>query len=237
MRILFLVVLLYFNGVANCQKAMPDFPHIKYGEGENRWLNLYQAINKKPGALLLWAHANGKNASANDFRKEVWQQLKMSGISLISWESVPQVRTAEDVTVCEEDFIKVLDWAKKNASKYNIDTGKIFVAGLSRGSVISFSGANRNYASIRGAYFIQALPDGAWKLKDFRTEVSVNSPKMIFAYADSLETTDVHSPRNGIKIKEQYDSIGIGSRIKMYHSLGKDNLFKYLVEFINENIK
>lgn len=237
MRKLFTVLLLLIITISHAQDATPDYPHLKYSAGENNWLNLYIAEGKQPAPVVVWAHANGKNPSANDFPDAVWQQLKATGVSLVSWESVPQVISAEDATICQKDFLTVIDWIKENATKYNFDTAKLIISGRSRGSIISFAGVNNFPANIKGAYFVQALPNGGWKVMDFRDYVTDKSPNMVLAYAEGPDTNNGHTPLNGIKIKEKYESLGIGSRIKVYDSLGIDNLYKYFIEFIKENTK
>lgn len=237
MKGIFTGFLLLSVAVSFGQIATPSYPHLKYDAGENNWLNLYQAVSPAPTPVVIWAHANGRSPSANDFPDDVWQQLKAAGISLISWESVPQIVSANDVTTCEKDFLNILQWVKENASKYNLDTSNVIISGRSRGSIVSFAGINKSPMGIKGAYFVQALPNGGWKLKDFREDISVYSPNMVLAYADSPETTDGHTPKNGMKIKERYDSLGIGNKIKVYDTLGMDSLYKYLVDFIKKNIK
>ena len=219
------------------QYAAPSLTHLKYDEGENSWLNVYLAESKSPTPVLVWAHANGKDPSANDFPNSLWQELKQGGVSVISWESIPNIASAGHIIIGEEDFLKVMEWIKTNASKYNLDVNKIIISGRSRGSIISFPGTNQLFKEIKGAYFVQALPKGGWMGKDFRNDVTVNSPKLVLAYADSPDTKDGHTPLNGMKIEARYDSLGIGDRINIYHSLGKDNLYKYLLSFIIENTK
>lgn len=236
MKKIFFLLLAFYATTAIAQKAIPDYPHVKYDEGENNWLNIYQPERKQISPVLLWAHPNGKDPSADDFPDAVWQQLRKAGVILVSWESVPQILSANDIMVCENDFDKVLKWVKTNAAKYGIDTNQIFVGGQSRGSIVSFPGANKS-AGIKGAYFVQALPNGGWKIKDFRNDVSAGSPNMVLAYAEPPETTNGHTPLNGFKIKEKYESLGIGNKIKVYDSLGKENIFKYLVDFIKYNTK
>ncbi len=228
-------LLLFSITSAFTQFAIPSLPHLKYDEGENSWLNLYLAESESPTALLIWAHANGKKPSANDFPNSLWQELKDAGVSVISWESIPNIASQEHIASGEEDFLKVLEWVKANASKYNLDVNKIIISGRSRGSIISFSGTNQLHNEIKGAYFVQALPKGGWMGRDFRNDVTVNSPKMVLAYAYSPETTDGHTPLYGMKIKARYDSLDIGNRVEVYHSLGKENLYKFLIQFIIEN--
>lgn len=230
-------VLMLYAAIAIGQNATPTYPHVKYADGENNWLNIYQADGKKPAPVLVWAHANGKAPSANEFPNSTWQQLKAAGISVISWESIPNVLNADHVATGEKDFLTVMDWVQANAAKYNLDAHNIIVSGRSRGTVLSFMGVNQLSDKIKGVYFVQTLPNGAWALKDYRNFITQNSPKLVMAYADAPGTTDAHTPLNGVKIADKYKSLGIGDRVKLYHSLGKDSLYKYLIPFIKETTK
>lgn len=234
MKRIFVAFLVLSSIVATGQHAVPSYPHVPYDEGTNNWLNLYLAESKSPTPVVIWAHANGTNPSANDFPSELWQSLKSAGISVISWESVPQILSPEHIAIGEKDFLTMMKWVAKNSKKYNLDTTKIIISGRSRGSIISFAGANQLYKKIRGVYLIQALPNGGWRVKDFRNDITENSPTMVMAFAEALGSKDGHTPDNGLKIEQKYKELGIGEKFRLYHSLGKDNLYQYLVQFVQQ---
>jgi hypothetical protein len=215
------------------QSSAPTFSHIKYESGINNWLNIYQAVGKTSRPVVIWAHANG--ATAEKFPASLWQELSKLGVSVISWESEPELTAPEHVATGEKDFINVMDWVQKNAAKYNFDTNNIIISGRSRGTIISFLGANQLYKKIKGAYFTQALPNGGWRIRDFTKDVTVNSPAMTMAFADGFGSKDGHTPDNGLKIADKYKELGIGDRFQIYENLGKDGLYGHLVDFIKKN--
>lgn len=214
---------------------------VEYGTGENNWLNVYPVSGDKPCAVYVWGHPNSDGKvppSANDISTALVATLNAEGIAVISWESVPQVKSHKDVTTCESDLERVYQWIQKNGATYNIDTDNIFIGGASRGSVVSWRFINENPEKVRGGYFAQALPKGAWADQQMtpRKLVTDKSPKVIFTYRDAMDTTDGHSPKFGQIIVDRYKELNIEDRITMYTEQGK-LLYKYLPEFIKANLK
>lgn len=234
MKRIFFCLSVFISVAAFGQKAVPTDAHVKYGTGEDNWLNIYQAKSKTPTPVVVWAHANGQDVTADNFPAAVWKQLKDAGISVISWESVPRMTKPEEIAIGEKDFMAVMAWLNNNHDKYNIDINKVIISGQSRGSIVSFAGANKLSDKIKGAYFAQALPNMAWKVRDFTKDVNKNSPKIALAYADAPGSTDGHTPDNGIKIEDKYKKLKISDRFTLYHSLGKTGLYNHLPEFVKE---
>ncbi len=227
--------LLLFSSIAVYgQKAVPTYSHVKYGDGENSWLNIYLAKSGNPTPVVVWAHANGQDVTADNFPAGVWEALQVAGISVISWESVPRITQAEEVGQGEKDFNAVMNWLNAHYKEYNIDVNKVVISGQSRGSVISFAGANKFPVNIKGAYFVQALPNMAWKVRDFTKDISKTSPLMVMAYAEAPGSKDGHTPDNGKKIEERYKELGIADRFTLYHSLGKAGLYSHLAAFVKK---
>lgn len=191
---------------------------------------------KKP--LLVFAHANG--STADRFPLGVWNDLKEIGVSAISWESVPNIKDFSDYQTCNEDFLQVLNWIQSNADAYGFDMGNIIICGRSRGSVVSWTALHTYPEKFKGAYMAQALPTRTWgnnqQTRDFTKDVTTESPAIFFAFADGPDTNDGHTPLNGLKIKEAYDLNGIAHRFRLEHSLGKQELYKYLIDFIQETV-
>lgn len=65
---LFIIPFLCFS-----QHAIADYEHVKYGPGENNWLNIYLAEGEGKKPLLVFAHANG--STADRFSLSVWNDL------------------------------------------------------------------------------------------------------------------------------------------------------------------
>ena len=208
-----------------------------YGPGENQWLNLYRAESSKPTPVYIWAHANsdGKTLpSANYIPKNIVDDCKKAGISVISWESVPQVKSREDLLTCNADLILVYEWILANAEKYNLDTENLFIGGQSRGTVVSWDFICKYHDKIRGAYLTQALPKGVWvyEAENPLTTITANNPPVALSYRTDMETDDGHSPKFGKRIVDKYAELGIGDRAILL--LEQKNLNAQLVDFINK---
>lgn len=219
----------------------PSGIRLNYGPGENNWMILYAVPGNKPAPVYLWGHPNsdGKTPpSAADISSSMVGRLNKRGIAVISWESVPQVKTLNDVATCEEDLETLYSWLCKYAAAYNLDMENFFVGGMSRGTVISWKFANAVPGRVRGVFYAQGLPKGAWADGKERPldYVTRQSPPIVFTYREGMDTTDGHSPRYGQRIVDRYTELGIGDRAALYHSQGK-NLYTQAPDFILQHIK
>ena len=92
-----------------------------YGPSENNYLIIYPVRGEKPAPVYLWGHANsdGKTPpSAEDISPAMVSRLNERGIAVISWESVPQVKTLQDVATCERDLETVYAWLLENSWRF-----------------------------------------------------------------------------------------------------------------------
>lgn len=212
-----------------------------YGSGRNNYLIIFPVRGEKPAPVYLWGHANsdGKTPpSAEDISPAMVKRLNEQGIAVVSWESVPQVKTLQDVATCERDLETVYVWLLKNAAQYNLDMDNLFIGGMSRGTVVSWKFANERPGRVRGVFYAQGLPKGAWADGKERplAYVTTQSPPVVFTYRDGMDTTDGHSPRYGQRIVDRYRELGIGDRATLYHSQGKA-LYTQAPEFILQHIR
>jgi len=221
------------------QKVKPDYNHLAYSDGKPyNIMNIYIADkpkNGQPTPLYLWGHGNGKTLDA--FDDKLWGRLSSAGISAISWESVPFVKDAKDFKECEKDFKVVMNYIIANASKYNIDTNKIVVGGTSRGSFVSWFYSHQSEGRIKGVYSTGALGDPKmWDGWEPRNAIHPNSPPLIFTYPASPGDGNIHNPKSGELIKEEYEELGIGDRARVEHSLNEKGIsrWEYIVPFILE---
>tara|TARA_B110000483_G_C18177698_1_gene535651 strand:- start:308 stop:1015 length:708 start_codon:yes stop_codon:yes gene_type:complete len=221
--------------IASSQHAVPDFTHVPYGPDANNWLNIYLADGEAKKPVLVFSHANG--STADQFPLKVWNDLKKAGVSAISWESVPQLKNLSEYQTCQEDFRSVLDWVENNSEKYGFDLENIIICGRSRGSIVTWSALHTYPEKFRGAYMTQALPKGGWNIRDFTKDVTPESPALFLAYAENLDTSDGHTPLNGLKIKKAYEFNGITDQFRFEHSLGKPDLYKHLMGFIQKIVE
>jgi len=228
------------NGLPIAPKEKAVGTRIAFGSGENQWLILYQAESSKPTPLYIWAHPNSDGKvlpSADEIPKNVVDDCKANGISVISWESVPQVKTYEDVMICRADLIKVYEWVVANSARYNLDVNNLFIGGSSRGTVVSWEFVCKYADKIRGAYLTQALPKGAWIIDSENplTTITANNPPVVLSYRTDMDTDDGHSPKFGKRIADKYADLGIGERASVL--LEQKNLYSQLIDFINKNKK
>jgi hypothetical protein len=225
--------------------AVPDFKKVKYGDGDSRYLHLYLAPSDTPVPVYIWSHANGADiqrpGSAGDFKQAAFDSLRMNGISAISWESVPQVASAQDYLKCRDDMYAVLDWVIAHAATYNLDATRIVTGGRSRGSLVSWKASHDpKYAGrIKGIYSEQlAGVAWAWDGDDPRQYITPDSPALFLTYITAPEETDnAHNPSYGKLLVEKYSQLGIGDRASIHYpekpgAVDAVSLFDSLATFI-----
>jgi len=217
-----------------------------YGTGKNQWGNIYQAKgagtgnNTKPTPVYIWAHPNSDGKippSANDIPKSLVDKCNEAGITVISWESVPQVKTLDDVVTCRADLVKVYEWVVTNAKTYNIDINNIYIGGASRGTIVSWDFICKHPGKIRGAFLAQALPKGAWAVDSQNplTTITAGNPPVVLTYRTGMNSDDGHHPKFGKRVADKYAELGIGDRATLL--LNQKKLYAQLVEFIKKHEK
>ncbi len=231
--------------------------NVPYGEGvvSNNYkqlLDIYQAPSSTPTPVYIWAHGNGRTFKyTNDLFNLI--DPMAAGISIVSWESVVLVDTADPVKKVLEtqtmwrDSIKVYTWVTNNASAYNLDTNNIFVGGFSRGSWAGWNLAHSGSPGIRGIYCIGANVDvdlyftPSYEGKSYCSNfITVNSPPIKLVYSTYQEFSEPglpHSPEFGKDITNIYHNLGIGSRTELVRGESFANLYNYLIDFINVNVQ
>ena len=162
---------------------------------------------------------------------------------MISWESLTSVNTQEEVETGWSDAELMFQWVMDNAETYNLDVSNIIIGGSSRGSILSWVYGHRPNNNIKGLYFYNALPSTVWADPSWwlpTENVTMESPPIYFVFrsepGSSTDPTDpdIHDPNNGITIVNQYESLGIGDRTALIHSIGQtDNTdrYQFLVDF------
>jgi len=214
--------------------AQPDTT-IFYGPESRQYLDIYMAPSDCPTPVYIWAHGNGQ--STQDIDTYIPDTLNAMGISVISWESLTAVFDSADLVTAWDDANVMYAWLKANASAYNIDTSNLILGGSSRGSVVSWKLAHSADPNVQGLYFRNAVPISAWSLPTVWTpldDITVNSPPIFMAYPFSDTTSNNHSPVYGMRVQAAYDSLGIGDRDSLVHSIRYSvdrNAYKYLPDF------
>ena len=171
------------------------------------------------------------------------KSLNDEGITIIAWESLTAVNTPEQVETGWNDAALMFQWVIDNAETYNLDTSNIIVGGSSRGSILSWPYGHKPNLNIKGLYMYNALPNTVWLQPEWwlpSNNVTSLSPPIFFVYhrepGSSIHPTDAdfHDPKNGITIVDQYESLGIGSKARLVHSIRETNntdRYQYLLEF------
>ncbi len=224
-----------FNLLLNLNAvAIPTIPKVEYGPESRQFLDLHLARSNGPSPVYFEAHGNGGNVS---MPQSIVDELNETGISVVSWESIPSLRNIEDVEIGWNDAELMIDWVKKNAHVYNLDTTKFLVGGSSRGSIISWKIAH-NQPNIQGIYMYNALPDAIWNHPDWWSpsqEINTNSPPLFLVFEDEPGSQNGHDPRNGLLIADIYDSLGIDHLDTIVHSIGSSlntDKYQFLIDFI-----
>lgn len=217
-----------------CFAAEPDYAGVTYGSESRQFLDIYLAPSDSPTPVYINAHANG---GTTDMPDDIVNDLKAAGISTVSWESLRSVGTPEQVDTAWNDADLMYAWLKANAEIYNFDTTNFIVGGSSRGSVVSWKIAHSGDPAIKGIYMYNALPDKVWTFQDWWTpteDITVLSPPIFLVYRYEPGHPDSHDAENGIIITNKYDSLGIGDRDTLVHSItytDNNDRFQFLVEF------
>ena len=214
---------------------------IKYGSEGRQFLDLYKAESDCPTPIYFDAHFNG--GTTTSISSEIIADLNAEGITVISWESLTSVGTPEQVETGWSDAELMFQWVIDNAETYNLDVSNIIIGGSSRGSILSWVYGHRPNTNVKGLYFYNALPSTVWTDPSWwlpTENVTAESPPIYFVYkrepGSSTNPTDpdIHDPNNGITIVNQYESLGIGDRATLVHSIGQTNntdRYQFLVEF------
>jgi len=214
---------------------------IKYGSEDRQFLDLYKAESDCPTPIYFDAHGNGGNTSIPN---SLVDDLNALGITIIAWESLTSVNTPEEVAIGWDDAELMFQWVIDNAETYNLDTSNIIIGGSSRGSILSWVYGHRPNQNIKGLYMYNALPSTVWTFPSWwlpTENVNIESPAIQFVYkrepgsSTNPNDPDIHDPNNGITIVNQYQSLGIGDRATLVHSIGETNntdRYQFLVDFV-----
>ena len=216
----------------------------KYGPEERQFLDIYKAASECPTPIYFDAHGNGGTTAVPNTLVE---DLNALGITIIAWESYTTLNAA-NLESGWDDAELMFQWVIDNAEVYNLDTSNMIIGGSSRGSVISWRYGHRPNPNIKGLYMYNALPNSVWDSDIWvpTEDVSSSSPPIYFVYrrepGSSTHPTDpdFHDPNNGITIINQYESLEIGDRAALVHSIREtDNTDKYqfLVDFAIAHIE
>ena len=211
-----------------------------------------------PVPVLFWAHGNGGDADAG---MKTWMipGLADTGYAILSWESVTPIASPEDTLQCQADFELVMDWVVAKGAEYNLSSEEWIVGGRSRGSVCSWFGAHSERNAIKGMYLYGALPlelQEMWDESNILPAVTTDSkpayftygpccpkpitiegPNMCVVYQDDQPTKiDIHNPRNGQRIVNRYEELGMDEKITLTDCMDRDgtsdNILYYFPTFL-----
>jgi len=235
----------------------------------DQWLDLYTPSTggvDGTHALIIYAHAGGATAYADNIVNLANDALgETEPILFLSWESADWIPNSPEPDMSDadfnndgspdfvprdywqatnEDFRRVLDWVNVGLSNpllSLVNPSRIFIAGESRGAVMSFyelpvvtQGLNFDIA---GAYFRSAFADPSWWGSQAFAQtgnccfpnpgeyVTPNYPDLVLSYNVApgwLSTTgnvvdpnyDIHDPLNGLDVKSMYDCLGLKCRVR-----------------------
>jgi len=188
-------------------------------------LHLLKTPTDGPSPVYFFSHANGGKASG--VSPEALDIFINAGYSVISWESVSQLNTTEDVEACRSDFNLVWSWFQANAAKLYLDSNSVVIGGRSRGSVCSWPMAHSQKAEIQGIYMYNVVPADNTLAED----VTTGSPPAHLVYGPecpkpitqdcvpSPDQENKHNPRFGQTIVDRYTDLGMTSKIQLTDGL------------------
>lgn len=203
-----------------------DYYRITYGTDDpnRQWLNIHLDYDQsQPSPVYLFAHGNG--GSADGVSENELNAIANAGYAVVSWESIPTIKSPEEAAIGVADAQVVFDWVIANADTYNLDPNHIVVGGRSRGSIISWQLAHSNHPSITGIYMYNALPQSAWQDTDTWSpvdEITIDSPTTYLVYGPDFDDDDGHNPVNVDPVLARYDELGIGDKITRYVDMWGD---------------
>ena len=203
-----------------------DYYRITYGTDDpnRQWLNIHLDYDQsQPSPVYLFAHGNG--GSADGVSENELNAIANAGYAVVSWESIPTIKSPEEAAIGVADAQVVFDWVIANADTYNLDPNHIVVGGRSRGSIISWQLAHSNHPSITGIYMYNALPQSAWQDTDTWSpvdEITIDSPTTYLVYGPDFDDDDGHNPVNVDPVLARYEELGIGDKITRYVDMWGD---------------
>ena len=203
----------------------PTHAGVPYGTGQEL-IDMYLAKSNQPTPVYIWGHAKGQT-----YKRIPTKALSLcnkAGFSFFSIEANDTDNSGSQDISEKEPWLKMLDFVKANAKKYNIDTRNIFIGGRSLGSMGSFPAAMERWKEVRGVYSMQALPRGG-KLP--AALVHKNSPPSYLIYR-SAPGSNNHDPRNGLMVQDAYKEKGIGDRISIKTEIRDQLWFTWLIDFM-----
>jgi len=211
---------------------------LSYGPESRQFVDLYKAASPCPTPIYFDAHGNG---GTTVMPTDIVDDLNALGITVIAWESLTAVKTAEEVATGWDDADLMFQWVMDNAETYNLDVNNMIIGGSSRGSILSWKFGHSNDPGIKGLYMYNALPSNSWGFGWYPPDdVTSISPPVQFVYkrepgcsTDPIDP-DIHDPNNGFTIIETYETLGIGDQTDMVHSIGEtanSDKYQFLVDF------
>ena len=225
----------------------------------DQWLDIYIPTGAVPAdgfPVIIYAHSLGQTASDPCFNAD---RINVSGVACISWESITENTRLINGTfppmdmfyaAGDSDFQKVLLWVRDKAEQLtnkNLDLSKVYVAGTSRGTRLSFKDLTtvQNLETggplVKGAILTQAFPDPEWKIAEENLLanpvelVQDDYPPVLMLYESSTGIfEDLHDPSRGVQVLEELQCRNIPTAL-MYsnsYSLFSDELRPLLLDFI-----
>lgn len=222
-------------------------------------LHIYTPPNAQgPFPVLFWGHGNPGNANAGI---DSWMVpgVADTGYAIVSWESVTPIKSPDDTLQCQADFELVMDWVEAKGAEYNLSSEEWIVGGRSRGTICSWFGAHSERGAVKGMYLYGALPlelDEMWEVSNILDAVTTSSKPAYFAYGpccpkpiivegpnrcvvyqdDNPSKIDIHNPRNGQRIVNRYQQLGMDEKINLTDCMVRDgtsgNLLHYFPSFV-----
>ena len=217
-----------------------DHTDVVYGTDDpaRQYLNISLADTAAPAPVFFFSHSNGGTAySVSPAQADA---VHAAGYTLVSWESYTPVSSSPDgILGAWSDAQLAFDWIRANAATYNLDPGRIVIAGRSRGSIVSWPLAHSGHAAIQGVYMYNALPNSVWAQPELWSpvdNVNADSPPIYMVYGPTPGDGDNHEPENAYPIGDRYSALGLADTFTTIDGMtaaGISNINYYFAEFVD----
>jgi pimeloyl-ACP methyl ester carboxylesterase len=219
-------------------RLKPTEEKVKYGPHEQQYLYFWKAESKKPTPIVVWIHGGGfkRGDGTNMYFCENYPDYLKQGVSFASI----RYRFKQHAPVPEimHDGERAIQFIRSKQKEWNIDPGRVGVAGYSAGAMISLwiafhpeAGNRRSrdpvlrFSSRVQAVALRGTPNG---IADWQGSFASRDDPPVWQFNKCpFNKPDVHHPTNAVKVHEICKRVGIPSALYLGHSKEGLEQFKF----------
>ena len=189
----------------------PTHKDLRYSDEFKRsTMDLWLPESKKPAALIIYFHGGGfrRGDKSSIWFKDDFTSLAENGVAFAS-VGYPFIRdihksgnsSQDDAFAIADHTVKAVEFLKKNAEKYNLDTTRFAVCGSSAGAMISEYLSYPKDLGISACIAIQQ-PYGADEMAKFIKKNG--APLLLYTISDTKD--HIHHPSYAKYLKKHCDN-------------------------------